>query len=169
MLLAGANGIADGEDTRIEEAHDIARIGLVHDRAVIGHHRGTGGELELAAALHMEGVHASLELSRADAHESDAVAVVLVPVRLGLEDETGEIRARGVDRLARERIGIGARRGGQAQELLEERLDAEVGERRPKECRGKLSAGHSIEIELIARAVEQLDVVHQVPMVVFAD
>ena len=169
MALAGAHGVADAKDTRIEQAHDIARVRLVHDGAVIGHHRRARGKLELAVALHVEGIHAALELARANAHKSDAVAVVLVHVGLDLKDKAAKVVAAGIDRLAGERIGIGARRRGQTQELLEEGLHAKVGERRAKERRAQLAAGHGIQVELVAGAIEQLDVVHQVLMVLFAN
>ena len=169
MALAGAHGVADAKDTRIEQAHDIARVRLVHDGAVVGHHRGARRQLELAVALHVEGVHAALELARANAHKGDAVAVVLVHVGLDLKDKAAKVVAAGIDRLAGERIGIGARRRGKAQELLEEGLHAKVGERRAKERRAQLAAGHGIQVELVAGTIEQLDVVHQVLMVLLAD
>ena len=169
MALAGAHGVADAKDTRIEQAHDIARVRLVHDGAVVGHHRGARRQLELAVALHVEGVHAALELARANAHKSDAVAVVLVHVGLDLKDKAAKVVAAGIDRLAGKRIGIGARRRGQTQELLEEGLYAKVGKRRAKERRTQLAASHSVQVELVAGAIEQLDVVHQVPMILFAN
>ena len=169
MVLARAHGVADAKDTRIEQAHDIARVRLVHDGTVIGHHRRARGKLKLAVALHMEGVHAALELARANAHKGDAVAVVLVHVGLDLKHKAAKVVAAGIDRFAGERIGIGARRRGQTQELLEEGLHAKVGERRAKERRAQLAAGHGIQIELVAGTIEQLDVVHQVLMVFLAD
>ena len=117
----------------------------------------------------MEGVHAALELARANAHEGDAVTVVLVHVCLDLKHKTAKVIAAGIDRLAGERIGIGARRRSQAQELLQEGLNAKVGKCRAKERRAQLAAGHGIQIELVAGAIEQLDVVHQVLMVLLAD
>ena len=129
MALARAHSVADAKDTRIEQAHDIARVRLVNNRTVIGHHRGASSKLKLAVALHVEGVHAALELARANAHKGDAVAVVLVHVGLDLKHKAAKVVAAGIDRLAGERIGIGARRRGQTQELLEEGLHAKVGER----------------------------------------
>ena len=41
--------------------------------------------LELAVALHVEGIHAALELARTNAHKGDAIAVVLVHVGLDLK------------------------------------------------------------------------------------
>ena len=169
MALAGAHSVADAKDTRIEQAHDIARVRLVHDGTVIGHHRRARSKLELAVALHVEGVHAALELARANAHKGDAVTVILVHVGLDLKHKAAKVVAAGIDRFAGERIGIGARRRGQTQELLEEGLHAKVGERRAKERRAQLAAGHGVQVELVAGAIEQLDVVHQVLMVFLAD
>ena len=169
MALARAHGVTDAKDTRIEQAHDIARVCLVHDGAVIGHHRRARGKLEFTVALHVEGVHATLELARANAHKGDAVSVVLVHIGLDLKHKAAKVVAAGIDRLAGERIDIGARRRGQAQELLEEGLHTKVGERRAKERRAQLAAGHSIQVELVAGAIEQLDVVHQVLVVLLAD
>ena len=117
----------------------------------------------------MEGVHATFELARADAHKGDAVAVVLVHVGLDLKHEAAKVVAAGIDRLTGERVGVGARRRGQAQELLEEGLNAKVGERRAKERRAQLAAGNGIQIELVAGAIEQLDVVHQVLVILLAN
>ena len=169
MALAGAHGVADAKDTGIEQAHDVAGVRLVHDGAIVGHHRGARSQLELAVALHMEGIHAALELARANAHKGNAIAMVLVHVGLDLKHEAAKVVAAGIDRLTGERIGIGARRRGQAQELLEEGLHTKVGERRAKERRAQLAAGHSIQVELVAGAIEQLDVVHQVLVVLLAD
>ena len=117
----------------------------------------------------MEGIHAALELARADAHKSDAVAVVLVHVGLDLKHKAAKVVAAGIDRLIGERIGIGARCRGKTQEFLEEGLHAKVGKRRAKERRAQLAAGHGIQVELVASAIEQLDVVHQVLMVLLTD
>lgn len=151
MALAGAHGVADAKDTRVEQAHDIARVRLVHDGAVIGHHRRARCKLEFTVALHVEGVHATLELARANAHKGDTVSVVLVHIGLDLKHKAAKVVAAGIDRLTGERIGIGARRRGQAQELLEEGLHTKVGERRAKERRAQLAAGHSIQVELRRR------------------
>ena len=153
-LLARADGVADGEDARVEQAHDVAGVGLVHDGAVVGHHGRARGQLDLAAALHVRGLHATLELARADAHKGDAVAMVLVHVRLNLEDEAGEVLPRGLHGLAGERVGVRTGAGSQAQEVLEEGLHAEVGECRAEEHGRELAGEHRIEIELGVGAVE---------------
>ena len=117
----------------------------------------------------MHCVHAALELARADTHEGDAVAVVFVHVCLDFEDESRKLVAHRIDRLAREAVGIGKRRGGEAQELFQERFDAEVGERAAEEHGGELAGAHCIEVELVACAVEQLNVVDEVRVVRFSD
>ena len=117
----------------------------------------------------MVGAHAALELARADAHEGDAVAVVLVHVCLDLEHKAAEVVLDRIDELARELIGVGARRGREAQEVLEEGLDAEVRERGAEEDGRELAAAHGVEVELVAGAVQKLDVVHQVVVVLLAD
>ena len=169
VLLARAHGVSDGEDTRVKEAHDVSGVCLIDDGAVIGHHGRARGELELATALHVVGIHAALELAGADAHEGDAVAVVLVHVGLDLEDKAREIVARGLHRLTGELVGVGARRGGKAQELLEEGLHAKVGERRAKERRRELAAGDRIQVKLVSGTIQELDVVHQVAVVLLAN
>ena len=60
-LLARTHGVTHREDARVEEAHDIAGISLVHRGAVIGHEGSARRKLELAVALHVPGVHAALE------------------------------------------------------------------------------------------------------------
>ncbi len=169
VLLAGAQGVADAEDTRIEQAHDVAGVRLVHDRAVIGHHSGAGGQLDLTAALHMVGLHAALELARADADEGDAVAMVLIHVGLDLEDKAGELLAGGLHNLAGKRVHMRRGAGCQAQEVLKERLDAKVGEGGTKEYGRELAGKHRVQVELGVGAVQQLDIVHKVLMVVLAD
>ena len=54
-----------------------------------------------------------------------------------------------------------SRRRGHLQKLLEERLHAEVGQRRAKEHRRQLSLMHGFQVEFIPRAGEQLHVVDQ--------
>ena len=119
--------------------------------------------------MHVIGSHTALELARANAHEGDTVAVVLVHVRLDLEHETAEVIARGRHGLAREAIRVGTRSRGEAQELLEERLDAKVGEGRAKERGRQLAAGDGIEIKLVTGAVKKLNVIHQSAVVLLAN
>ena len=52
---------------------------------------------------------------------------------------------------------------------MQKGLHTKVGKRRAKEGRAKLAAGHGVEVQLIARTVEQLDLVPKVAMVLFAN
>ena len=167
--LPGAHGVTDGEDARVEQAHDVAGVRLVHDGAVVCHHRGAGRQLDGAVALHVVGAHATLELARADAHERDAVAMVAVHVRLDLEHKAAELGPGGLDLLAGKdvRIGQGLRR--KAQEVLQERLHAKVRECRPKEHGRQAAGADRLEVELVVGAVQKLDVVHQGAVVFLAD
>ena len=90
-LFAGhRDRVADGEDAGVEHADDVARVGLVDDLALGGHHRLRLGKAHLAAGLDVEILGVALELARADAHEGKAVAVGLVHIGLDLEDESRE-------------------------------------------------------------------------------
>ena len=109
----------------------------------------------------MVGLHAALELARADAHEGDAVPVGLVHVGLDLEDEARELVPAGVHGLAGQAVHTGQRGGGQPQELLQEGLDAEVGQCRTEEHRAQLPFQDPLKVELLGCAVQKLDLVHQ--------
>ena len=161
LLLAGTQGVADGEDARVEQADDVACVGFIDDGAVLRHQLGAGGQLDVLALLHMVGFHAALELARADAHEGDTVAVGLVHVGLNFEDEGRELIAAGVNGLAGQAVHAGQRGGGEAEEVLEEGLDAEVGQRRAEEHGAQLAAQHAVEVKFLGSAVQQLDLVHQ--------
>ena len=52
-------------------------------------------------------------------------------------------------------------RGGVFEEAGQERLDAEVGDGRAEEHRRQLALAHKIQIEGIARDIQQLDFIHQ--------
>ena len=73
--------------------------------------------------------------SAEDAQKGNAVAMVLVHVGLDFEHEARELTRRGVDHVARERVGVRRRRRCQTQEVFEERLHAEVRERGSEEYR----------------------------------
>ena len=92
-----------------------------------------------------------------------------VHVRLDLEDEPAELVARGLHGLPGQGVRVGERRGRQAQEVLEEGLHAKVRERRAKEDRRQPAVAHGIQVELVVCPVQELDVVHQVLVVLGAD
>jgi len=161
LLFAGAQGIADGEDARVKQADDVAGVGLVHDGAILRHQLGAGGQLDVLALLHMVGLHAALELARADAHKGNTVAVGLVHVGLNFKDESGELVPAGVHRLAGQAVHAGQRGRGEPQEVFKEGLHAEVGQCRAEEHRAQLTAQHLVQIKLLGSAVQQFDLVHQ--------
>ena len=117
----------------------------------------------------MERLHAALKLAGADAQERNAVTVVLVHVGLDLEDKAAELLAARLDQLTALRVLARQRGGGQAQELLQERLYAEVRQGGAEEHGGQLAVLHGVEVKLLGSAVQQLDVLGQLFMVGSAD
>ena len=103
----------------------------------------------------------ALKLAGADAHKRQPVAVGLVHVRLNFEDERREIWIKRVDLTAVGHTRQGRRR--HAEELLEERLHAEVRQRRAEEYRRQLSVAHLVHVKFAPRA-EQLHIVAQLRM-----
>ena len=110
-LFAGhRDRVADREDTGIKHADDVARVGLVDDLALGGHHRLRLGKAHLAPRLDVEILRVALEPARADAHERQTIAVGLVHVGLNFENKGGELG--GVDvHLARVAYARQRRRG----------------------------------------------------------
>ncbi len=94
-----------------------------------------------------------------NAHECQPVAVRGVHVRLNLEDETGEVRLFGLNVTDVALAGQGRRRV--LQEALKERLNAEVGDGGTEEHRRQLTAAHLVEVESVARFVQQVDFLRQ--------
>ena len=95
--------------------------------------------------------------------------MVLVHVGLDLEHEAGELVAVRIDLLPRQRVGVGLGLRREAQEVLQEGLDAEVGEGRPEEDRRELARVDLVDREFVTGPVEQLDIVHEVAVVLLAD
>ena len=169
LVLLVAQRIPDREDARVEQADDVAGVGLGHNRAVVGHQARAGRKLDVFALLHMERLHAALKLARADSQKRDAVAVVLVHVGLDFEDKAGKILARRRHGLSGVGVGAGQRRRGQPQELFQERLNAKVGQRRPEEHRRELAAVDGRKVKFLGCAVKQLNVLSQFCVVVGPD
>ena len=89
--------VANGKNTWVKNANDIACISLVDNFTLLGHQLLRLGKLDLFPPLHMVNLHALLKFTGADAHKSNAVPVRLVHVGLNLKDKGGELRAEGVD------------------------------------------------------------------------
>ena len=103
--------------------------------------------------------HALLELAADHAHNGQAVAVGGVHVGLNLEDEAGEVRLGG--RNLADVGGAGQRRRRDGQKRLQERLHAEVGDRRAEEQRREAAFQHGLLVKGVARHVQKLDLFAQ--------
>jgi len=161
--------VADAEFAVADEADDIARPGFVHRLALAAEKLVGRGETDGFAVRWCVTTMSRSKLARADAAESDAIAMLRVHVGLDLEDEAGELRI--VDRHSRAVVGWGKpgtvmltdlRGAGGTESLrkaVEQELDAEV-VHRGAEVDGRLLAGlHGLEVERVARAVEHRELV----------
>ena len=100
----------------------------------------------------------TLEFAGADAHKGQPVPVGLVHVGLDLEHEGGEIRAEHVDHPGIRGAGQGG--GGHAQEFLQKRLHAEVGQGAAEEHGRQGARPDLVHVEVPSRA-QQLHVVDE--------
>ena len=156
LFARHGDGVADREQARIKHADDVAGVGLVDDLALRRHHGLRLGKAHLLAALHVVILGVALKLARANAHEGQTVTMRLVHVGLDLEDKGGKLR--------REHVYLPAvrharqRRRGHLQEMLQEGLHAEVGQRRAEKHRRERAVLHGGEVKLPPRA-EQLNLV----------
>ena len=157
--LRVADRVADGEDAGVEHTDDVAGVGLIDDRALLRHELLRLRKLERLAALHVQVLMVALELARADAHEGDAVAVGLIHVRLNFEHECGKRRLHRVDHAVSRRAR--QRRHRHVQEVFQKRLDAEIRQRGAEKHRTEPPGAHLVEVEGVARAVEQFNVLGQ--------
>ena len=167
LVALVAHGVSNGENARVEHADDVPGVGLVDDGPVVGHELLGLGQTEGLAPLDMEILLIPLKLAGADAHEGDPVPVGLVHVGLNLEHEGGEGGVKGVHHRVPGHPGQG--RHGHLQEVLQKRLHAEVVQGGTEEHRGELAVPHGVDVELIARAVQQFDVLRQLFVVGSAD
>ena len=131
LLPLLANGVADRENAGVEDADDVAGVRLVDHLALRRHHLLRLGKAETLVPLHVIVFFRAVESARADAHESDTVAVRLVHVRLNLEDEGGKSVVERVDGHVLRTAGEGCRR--HFQKMLEEGFHTEVVERGAEE------------------------------------
>ena len=85
-FLAGcADGISDGENTRIKDTDDIPGIGFADNLTFLSHQLLRLGKTELLLALHMINFLVSVKLAGTDTHESNSVTVCFVHIGLDLE------------------------------------------------------------------------------------
>ena len=155
----GREDIADAEQARIDQAQDVARVGLVHDQALPPEEHVRVVQLDLLASAHVQGVHAALEVAGDDAGEGHPVPVGLVHVGLDLEDEGGE-RGVHLDGAASGQ-GPGVGRRSHVEELVQELRDAEVVDGAAEE-HGRLAPGQErLAVEGRQHVVHEVDVVAQ--------
>ena len=166
FLPRDGDGIADGEDARVEHADDIPSVGLVDDLPLLGHQLLRLRQAHFLAALDMVILPVPLEFAGADAQEGQPVPVGLVHIGLNFKDEGGKLRLEDVDRPA---VGGSCqRRGGQAQEFLQKRLDAEIRQRGAEE-HGAQAAGPDLFHGKFPARAEELDLLHQLLVPGLAD
>ena len=89
--LALAEGVADGEEPRIDQPDHVAGERLLDRLPVLTEEPVRAGEADRPAQARVEDLHVLLEAPGADPQEGHPVAVARVHVRLDLEDEAGEI------------------------------------------------------------------------------
>ena len=99
-VLALGQRVADAQRAVVGDADHVAGKGLVGGDAAAGEEELRRRQAHRLAGAHQLGLHAALQLARADAHEGDAVAVVGVHVGLDLEDEGAHLRLGRLDHAA---------------------------------------------------------------------
>ena len=139
----------------VGNADDVAGPRLLGELAVLREEELRRVQRDRLAGAHQLGLHAALELARADAHEGDAVAVVLVHVRLDLEDEPGHLALVGVDGARRGLQPL--RRGGEIGQGVDQVADAEVAQSRAEEHRRQVAFEEGGAVELLQPLARQLD------------
>ena len=116
FLPRGAQGVSDGEDTRVKHTDDVSGIGLLNDLPLGGHELLGTGEAELFLALDVVDLLLRVKPAGADPEKGDSVPVGFIHVGLNFEDEGGEEVLHGVNfPLA---AVPGQRRGGHTEEVL---------------------------------------------------
>ena len=85
--------IADAKRAVVRNADNIARDSVVGDVAVLAEEEHRAVDRERLAGSHLRQLHAAAELSGAEPHEGDPVAMVRIHVRLHFEHEAGDVVA----------------------------------------------------------------------------
>src|SRR5690606_817343 len=86
-VFALGETVTDVDRAVIVQADYVTCVCSLGLQPVCGHERDRSGDLHLLAGTHVHELHALLELSRANSHEGDAIAVAGVHVRLYLDNE----------------------------------------------------------------------------------
>ncbi len=96
-------------------------------------------------------LHAGFKLSRTNSHKCDTVSVSLVHICLDLKYKCGEILVKWIYYAGQ--CFSWKRRCGHFQKMLQECFNTEVGQRRTKEYRGKITLLYTVHIQFIAGTV----------------
>ena len=155
-----ADGVADGEEARVGEADDVARIRLLDRLPALREQLVRPRQADLLAQARVEDLHVALEPAGADAQERDAIAVQRVHVRLDLEDEAGELLGIRTDDAVVHGL-YGAGRRSQLHEPVQEQLDAEVRDGAAEEGRRHLAPIEPLRVERLPGQIQQLDLLPQ--------
>ena len=158
----GGEGVADAEFVVADDADDVAGEGFVDGLAFVGEEFVGAGEADFFPGARVVGDHVAFESAGDDAEEGDAVAMAGVHVGLDFEDEAGEGRVVGGDRLAVDVAG--SRRGGVLEEPVEQQLDAEVVHGAAEEDRGGVAGQHGGGVEGFAGKVKHLQFFADAPV-----
>ncbi len=152
--------VGDAQVAAIENADHVARKRFLDFGAFTGEELLRLCQPERLLGARQRDRHPRLEAAGADAHEGDPIAVLRIHVRLDLEDEAGELRVGRLDLAAPvDRARQRPRRHGE--EVVQERFDAEVGERRAEEHRRERPVADRLLVPRMARGLEQVEFVLQ--------
>ncbi len=154
-------GVADGQPGRVGQPDHVARVGGVQRRAVAAEHRLRVLRRQRAPGRRVREGHAALEAARAHPDERQPVAVRPVHARLHLEHLAGERRVHRT--LGPVRVGARGRGGRQPPHGLQQRPDAEVGQRRPEQHGRAHPGAEGVHVEDGADLVEQLQLLQGGP------
>ena len=152
MLFKRAYRIAYCVNTGVENADYVARIRLVNYLAFLRHHLLRLRQPHGLSRLNVVVIRPAFKFARAYAEKGNSVAVVLIHIRLNFRGERRKIIVKRVNRLAVRHTRQGG--CGHFKEVLQKRLNPEIGERRTEENRGQLAAAHLFKVKFIACAVK---------------
>ncbi len=138
----------------VGQAHNVARISLVRDGALLREEELRRGDRHHLAGAHQFRLHAARQLARTHAHKGDAVTMVGVHVRLNLEHEAGHLRLARLHHAGR--AFLRARRRREGGQRVDEILHAERAQRGAPVQRRQMPFKKSVVVERFQRARRQL-------------
>ena len=149
----------------IGDADHVAGERLLGQGAILGEEELRRRERDRLPRAHELRPHAALKLSRADAEECDAVAMIWIHVGLDLEDEAGHLALVRIDDAAGGGLRPRARR--EFGQRVDELLDAEILERAAPEDRGHVTFEEGFLVERLQALDGEVELVDSVLAFVF--